>query len=67
MAKIPNVGTIIRIIKKGIKYFSREAPVAIDRPSTLKHLTPEELNRIGQQAAEATQRMIEKWQGQGLY
>jgi hypothetical protein len=66
MAKPPNVGTLIAAAKRIVKYFSKSAPTAVDRPSTLKVLTPEELNRIGQQAAEATKKMLEYWHGQGL-
>ena len=65
--KPPKVGTIIAAAKRIIRYFSKSAPTAIDRPSTLKVLTPEELNPIGQQAAQATQRMLEDWRGRGLY
>lgn len=65
--KPPKVGTIISVAKRIIRYFYGTSPVAIDRPSTLKVLTPEELNRIGQQAAQATQRMLEDWHGRGLY
>lgn len=64
--KPPKLGDIILLVKRGIGYFSKSAPVAIDRPSTLKVLTTEELNRIGQQAAEATKKMLEYWHGQGL-
>ncbi len=67
MAKPPNVGTLIAAAKRIIRYFSREAPVGADRPSTLKVLTPEELSRIARESAESTQRMIELMQEQVLY
>ena len=67
MAKPPSVGTIINVIKKGLGFFSGSAPVAINTVKKSRVLTNEELEAIARQAAEATQRMLERWRGQGLY
>lgn len=64
MAKQANTnGDFLSAVKAAWRYFSPVAPVAIDKIKKSRVLTNAELEAIARQAAEATQRMLERWRG----
>lgn len=64
MAKQANTnGEFLSLVKAAWRFFYPIAPVAVDVVKKSRVLTNAELEAIARQAAEATQRMLERWRG----